>query len=119
MPDARSDTRLLAAAIVGTGAALLAAIVALGAFLDSRVDDARADLGAGLDRLDARMDGLDARMDRLDARMDRLEERMDRLEQRMDGFDARLRAIEVAFGKVDQRLLTLERIIIPAPGPAP
>ena len=112
MPDARSDTRPLVAAIVGTGAALLAAIVALGAFLDSRVDDARADLGAGLDRLDARMD-------RLDARMDRLEARMDRIEQRMDGFDARLRAVEIAFGKVDQRLLTLERIIIPAPGPAP
>lgn len=112
MPDARSDTRLLAAAIVGTGAALLAAIVALGAFLDSRVDDARADLGAGLDRLDARMD-------RLEERMDRIETRMDRIEQRMDGFDARLRAVEIAFGKVDQRLLTIERIIIPAPGPAP
>lgn len=112
MPDARSDTRLLAAAIVGTGAALLAAIVALGAFLDSRVDDARTDLGAGMDRLDARMD-------RLEERMDRLETRMDRIEQRMDGFDARLRAVEIAFGKVDQRLLTLERIIIPAPGPAP
>ena len=112
MPDARSDTRLLATAIVGTGAALLAAIVALGAFLDSRVDDARADLGAGMDRLDARMD-------RLEERMDRLETRMDRIEQRMDGFDTRLRAVEIAFGKVDQRLLTLERIIIPAPGPAP
>ena len=30
--------------------------------------------------------------------------------------DDRLRAVEVAFGKVDQRLLTLERILIPDAG---
>ena len=29
--------------------------------------------------------------------------------------DDRLRAVEIAFGKVDQRLLTLERILIPDP----
>ena len=29
--------------------------------------------------------------------------------------DDRLRAIEIAFGKVDQRLLILERVLIPAP----
>ena len=29
--------------------------------------------------------------------------------------DDRLRAVEIAFGKVDQRLLTLERVLIPAP----
>ena len=29
--------------------------------------------------------------------------------------DGRLRAVEIAFGKVDQRLLTLERVLIPAP----
>ena len=33
----------------------------------------------------------------------------------MRRLDDRLRAVEVAFGKVDQRLLTLERILIPAP----
>ena len=31
--------------------------------------------------------------------------------------DDRLRAVEISFGKVDQRLLTLERILIPAPDP--
>ncbi len=31
--------------------------------------------------------------------------------------DDRLRAVEIAFGKVDQRLLTLERVLIPAPDP--
>ena len=31
--------------------------------------------------------------------------------------DDRVRAVEIAFGKVDQRLLTLERVLIPAPDP--
>ena len=44
--------------------------------------------------------------------------RLDRLESRMDGFDSRLRAVEIAFAKVDQRLATLERAIIPAAPPA-
>ena len=33
----------------------------------------------------------------------------------MRRLDDRLRDVEIAFGKVDQRLLTLERILIPAP----
>ena len=41
---------------------------------------------------------------------------MDRLEVRLAGFDERLRAVEVALGKVDQRLLTIERVVLPAPG---
>ena len=35
---------------------------------------------------------------------------------RLDGFDARLRAIEVGFGKIDQRIGTIERVVLPAPG---
>ena len=31
--------------------------------------------------------------------------------------DARLPAVEVAFGKVDQRLLTIERVVLPAASP--
>ena len=31
--------------------------------------------------------------------------------------DDRLRAVEIAFGKVDQRLATLERLHLPAPTP--
>ena len=34
---------------------------------------------------------------------------------RREGFDTRLRAVEVAFGKVDQRLETLERLHLPTP----
>ena len=32
-------------------------------------------------------------------------------------FDTRLDAVEVAFGKVDQRLFTIERVVLPAPAP--
>ena len=34
------------------------------------------------------------------------------------GFHNRLRAVEIGFGKVDQRLETLERAIIPSAPPA-
>ena len=37
---------------------------------------------------------------------------------RLDRLDDRLRAVEIAFGKVDQRLLTIERIVLPASDPA-
>ena len=41
-----------------------------------------------------------------------------RLEDRMNAMDDRLRAVEIAFAKVDQRLATLERLHLPAPDPA-
>ena len=37
------------------------------------------------------------------------------VDEDMDGLDARLRAVEVVFGKVDQRLATIERVVLPAP----
>ena len=37
------------------------------------------------------------------------------VDEDVDGLDARLRAVEVAFGKVDQRLATIERVVLPAP----
>ncbi len=58
------------------------------------------------------------RIDDLAGRMDRIETRMDRIETRLDSFDERLRNVEIAFGKVDQRLLTLERILLPPREPA-
>lgn len=37
------------------------------------------------------------------------------VDEDVDGLGARLRAVEVAFGKVDQRLATIERVGLPAP----
>ena len=43
--------------------------------------------------------------------------RIDRLETDVRAMDDRLRTVEIAFGKVDQRLETLERVISPAASP--
>lgn len=54
----------------------------------------------------------------VNARIDDLNGRMERLETDVRGLDARLRAVEIAFAKVDQRLETLERALLPTPGAA-
>ena len=76
---------------------------------------------AGL--LSAQIAGVNARIDDLridlNARMDRIEARLDRIEARLDGFDDRLRNVEIEFGKVDQRLLTIERVVLPGPEQLP
>ena len=51
----------------------------------------------------------------VNARIDDMNGRLERLETDVRGMDARLRAVEVAFGKIDQRLETLERAILSAP----
>ena len=33
----------------------------------------------------------------------------------MEGFDTRLRNVEIAFDKVDRRLLIIERFVLPTP----
>ena len=39
--------------------------------------------------------------------------RTERLENRFDGMDERLQSVEIALGKVDQRLLAIERVVLP------
>ena len=53
---------------------------------------------------------LNARIDDLSGRMDRFE---NRFENRFDGLDERLRNVEIGLGKVEQRLLTIERVVLP------
>ena len=50
-------------------------------------------------------------------RINDVNNRMDRIEVRLDGFGERLRNVEVTLGKVVQRLLTIERAVLPAPAP--
>ena len=80
-----NDTKWL----IGTGvvlAGLLSAqISGLGTSLNTRIDDLNASLNG----------------------------RMDRLENRFDGLDERLRNVEIGLGKVEQRLLTIERVVLP------
>ncbi len=65
---------------------------------------------AGL--LSAQISGVDSS---LHARIGDMNSRLERLETDVRSMDDRLRAVEVAFGKVDQRLETLERALLPGP----
>ena len=60
---------------------------------------------------------LSAQIAVVNGRIDDLISRVSRLETDVRSMDARLRAVEVAFGKLDQRLLTIERAVLPAPAP--
>ena len=71
--------------------------------VNTRIDDVPADLSAQIAGVNARVD--DVRADIRDTRAS------------MERSDARLDSVEVAFGKVDQRLLTIERVVIPSPTP--
>ena len=82
-----TDTKAIIGTIVGTGLVV-----------------------AGL--LSAQIAGLNTRIDDLDAS---LNTRIDDLRDDVRGMDARLRAVEVALAKVDQRLLTIERVVLPGP----
>ena len=84
--------------IVGAALVLAGLLSAQIAGVNARIDDLRGDLTTRIDDLRADVNA-----------------RMDRIETRLDGLDERLRNVELAFGKVDQRLLTIERIILPAP----
>ena len=109
-----NDTKWIIGTVVVLAGLLATQIAAQIAGVNTRIDDVRTDLTA---QITGQIAGVNARIDDLSARVDRIETRMDRIETRLDGFDDRLRSVEIAFGKVDQRLLTLERVILPAPEP--
>ena len=95
-------------AIIGTMTMIGAIIVSLEAIginqLGTRIDDVRTDVNRQLDDLNGDVENL-----RTDVR-----EEIASLRTDVRGMGERLRYVEIEFGKVDQRLLTLERAIIPA-----
>ena len=98
-------------AIIGT---IVAAAVSLGGLLsvqfagvNTRIDDLRTGLTGRIDAVVVEIATVKADLsaDNADIRND------------LRRMDDRLRAVEIAFGKVDQRLETLERLHRPAPEP--
>ena len=87
-----TDTKAIIGTIVGTGLVV-----------------------AGL--LSAQIAGVNARIDDVHGRIDDVHGRLGRLETDVRTLDARLRAVEIAFGKVDQRLMTIERVVLPTTTP--
>ena len=86
-----SDTKVLLSAILGTAVAVIAVVVTLVSGVRADMRNLRAELAAELREL------------RSDMREDHAR------------FDSRLDAVEVELGKVGQRLLTIERVVLPGP----
>ena len=105
--------------VVGTGVAVILSVVgtgvALGVFLSSGVNARFDDVNARIDdlrtELIARVDDLRTE---LIARIEAVEGNLAGVRTGLRRFDDRLRAVEIAFGQVDQRLETLERLHLPA-----
>ena len=85
-------------------------------------------LGVGTCSTNARIDDVNRRLDDLSAdvnrRFDDVNRRFDAMRADIRGlradhvrFDERLRAVEIALGQVDQRLLTIERVVLPPASP--
>ncbi len=112
--------------VVGTGVAVILSVVgtgvALGVFLLSGVNARFDDVNARFDDVNARIDDLRTELiARVDDLRTELTTRIEAVEGNLAGvrtdlrrFDDRLRAVEIAFGQVDQRLETLERLHLPA-----
>ena len=90
--------------VIGTGVVLAGL---LGGLLSAQIQGLRTDLNTRIDNLGT---SLNTRIDDLNAS---LSGRMDRLGSRLDGLDERLRNVEIAVGKLDQRLVTIERVVLP------
>ena len=107
-------------AIIGT---ILATAIALGSLVVNRIGNVETEVRSVRTELNGRIDSLG---NQLNGRMDRLEnqlnDRMDRLRDEMlenyHRLDGRMRTIEQGFARIDQRLETLERAIIPSAEPA-
>ena len=81
---------------------------------NTRIDD----VNRRFDDVDRRFDDLSASVNRrFDDLSDGVNRRFDQMRADHVRFDERLRAVEFAFGKVDQRLLTIERVVLPPASP--
>ena len=83
------------------------------------------DLNGRFDDLNRRLDYLNADVNRrfdamgadVNRRFDDVRAAIRGLRADHVGFDERLRAVEIALGQVDQRLLTIERVVLPPASP--
>ena len=89
--------------IIGTGLAITTIIVSTIALVAGGLNDHLATIGSQMDVMNGEIDEL-----RNDMREDHREMREDHRE-----FNTRLRNVEIEFGKVEQRLETLERAVLP------
>ena len=105
-------------AIIGTMVTIGSIIVALGAIainqnsqLNTRISDLRGEMNSRFGEMNIRFNDLRGEMN---TRFNSLEGNVDNLRTDVRQMGERLRNVEIEFAKVDQRLLTLERAVIPA-----
>ena len=99
--------------VLTTGLAVAALLVSLIGGVNARIDALEASVNTRIDALEASVNT------RIDDLRDDFRDFRDQVNARMDRFDTRLRSIEVAVGKIDQRLLLIERVVLPTPEPEP
>ena len=98
-------------AIIGT---IVVAAISLGGLLSVQI----AGVNTRIDGVNTRIDDLRTELiDRIDTVKTDLSNQIADIRTDLRRMDVRLRAVEIAFGKVDQRLETLERLHLPAPEP--
>ena len=97
---------------IGSIIAVLAGIaINQNAQMNTRISDLNDDLNSRIGDLRAEMN---TRFTDLDGDVDNLRADVRAVRSEMQQMSDRLRNVEIEFAKVDQRLLTLERAIIPA-----
>lgn len=113
-----SDTKVIIGTVIGTNLAVAALLSAQLASVNGRFDDGSADMRDMRSSLRSDMHDLrsEMRSDMHDLRSD-LRGEMREMRESMERFDTRLDAVEAALGKVDQRLLTIKRVVLPAAPP--
>ena len=110
-----TDTKWIIGTVVGTGLAIVTTLLTIASLTFAQFGS----VNTRIDDMNTRIDDMNTRIDDMNTRIDdmRGEFRDFRTEvnDRMEGFDTRLRNVEIAFGKVDQRLLIIERFVLPTP----
>ena len=106
-----TDTKAIIGTIVVAAVSLGGLLSAQFAGVNTRIDDLRTELIDRIDTVKADLSNEIATV-KADLSADNADIRTD-----LRRMDDRLRAVEIAFGKVDQRLETLERLHRPAPEP--
>ena len=100
-----TDTKAIIGTIIATAVALAGLVITQINGVETEIQNVRTELTGRIDRLDTE----------LNDRIDRLRDEMLENYHRLDG---RMRTIEQGFARIDQRLDTLERAIIPSAEPA-
>ena len=111
-----TDTKAIIGTIIATAVALAGLVITQINGVETEIQNVRTELTDRIDRLDTELTG---RIDRLDTELnDRIDRLRDEMLENYHRLDGRMRTIEQGFARIDQRLDTLERAIIPSAEPA-